>query len=65
MRFVNHGELTAQYVKIVLDKDLINSLPEQGLKDTLLKQREKECIIGVGQHYDFTQLAMSSGGILI
>ena len=25
---------------------------EVEFKDTLLKQREKECIIGVGQHYD-------------
>lgn len=52
VRFVNHGKLTAQHVKIVLDEDFISSLPEQGFKDTLLKQREKECIIGVGQHYD-------------
>ena len=52
VRFVNHGKLTAQHVKIMLDEDFISSLPEQGFKDTLLKQREKECIIGVGQHYD-------------
>lgn len=52
VRFINHGKLTAQHVKIVLDEDFISSLPEQGFKDILLKQREKECIIGVGQHYD-------------
>lgn len=52
VRFVNHGKLTAQHVKIMLDEDFISSLPEQGFKGTLLKQREKECIIGVGQHYD-------------
>lgn len=52
VRFINHGKLTAQHVKIVLDEDFISSLPEQEFKDILLKQREKECIIGVGQHYD-------------
>lgn len=52
VRFINHGKLTAQHVKILLDEGFISSLPEQAFKDTLLKQREKECIIGVGQHYD-------------
>ena len=36
----------------MLDEGFISSLPEQAFKDTLLKQREKECIIGVGQYYD-------------
>ena len=35
VRFVNHGKLTAQHVKIMLDEDFISSLPEQGFKDTL------------------------------
>ena len=52
VRFINHGKLTAQHVKILLDEGFISSLPEQAFKDTLLKQTEKECIIGVGQHYD-------------
>lgn len=52
VRFINHGKLTAQHVKILLDEGFISSLPEQAFKDILLKQREKECIIGVGQHYD-------------
>ena len=52
VRFINHGKLTAQHVKIVLDEDFISSLPEQAFRAILLKQREKECIIGVGQHYD-------------
>ena len=52
VRFINHGKLTAKHVKILLDEGFINSLPEQTFKNILLKQREKECIIGVGQHYD-------------
>ena len=52
VRFINHGKLTAQHVKIVLDEDFISSLPEQEFRTILLKQSEKECIIGVGQHYD-------------
>ena len=52
VRFINHGRLTAQHVKIILEEEFIDSLPEPGFQDTLRKQREKECIIGVGQHYD-------------
>lgn len=52
VRFVNHGKLTAQHVKIELDEDFIDSIPEQGFKDIFRRQKNKECIIGVGQHYD-------------
>lgn len=52
IRFVNHGRQTAQHVKIELDPEFIESLPEEVYKSTLLEQKGKECIIGVGQHYD-------------
>ena len=52
VRFVNHGKLTAQHVKIELDEEFIDSLPDQVIKDVLLKQKNKESIIGVEQHYD-------------
>lgn len=52
VRFINHGKLAAQHVKIELDEEFINSLPDQQIKDILLKQKHKECIIGVEQHYD-------------
>lgn len=52
VRFANHGKLTAQHVKIELDEDFIDSIPEQDLKNELRRQKNKECIIGVGEHYD-------------
>ena len=52
IRLVNHGKRTAQHVQILLDDDFVESLPEQGFKETLRKQRNKQCIIGVDQHYD-------------
>ena len=52
VRFVNHGKMTAQHVKIELDEDFIDSIPEQEFKNILRRQKNKECIIGVGQHYD-------------
>ena len=52
VRFINHGRLTAQHVKIILDEEFIDSLPNPDFQDTLRKQREKARIIGVGQHYD-------------
>lgn len=52
LRFVNHGEKTAQHVKISLDQDFIDSLPEVSFRKELERVKEGECIIGVGQHYD-------------
>ncbi len=52
IRFINHGKMAAQHVKIELDEEFIKSLPNQLIKDVLLMQKNKECIIGVEQHYD-------------
>lgn len=52
IRFVNHGKRTAQRVKIELDEGFIDSLPNIENRNLLLKQKYKECIIGVEQHYD-------------
>ena len=51
-RFVNHGNLAAQHVKINLDQDFIDSLPEKDFITGLNRIKDKECIIGAGQHYD-------------
>ncbi|MBR5996322.1 MAG: hypothetical protein IK026_07105 [Eubacteriaceae bacterium] len=51
-RFVNHGNLTAQRVRINLDQSFIDSLPEDSFRNELERIKGKECIIGVGQHYD-------------
>ena len=52
VRFINHGRYTAQHVKINLSQAFIDSLPEENIRTLLNKQKDKECIIGVGQHYD-------------
>ena len=52
VRFVNHGNKTAQHVKIHLESAFIESLPEQSIRKELERIKERECIIGVGQHYD-------------
>ena len=52
VRFVNHGNKTAQHVKIHLEQEFIDSLSEETFRKELERVKEKECIIGVGQHYD-------------
>ena len=52
VRFVNHGNLTAQRVRISLDQAFIDSVPEESFRNELERIKGKECIIGVGQHYD-------------
>jgi len=52
VRFINHGKYTAQHVKIGLSQAFIDSLPEENFRSLLNKQKDKECLIGVGQHYD-------------
>lgn len=51
-RFTNQGSLTAQRVKIDLDQQFIDSLPEEPMRKELNRIKGKECIIGAGQHYD-------------
>ena len=52
LRFVNYGNKTAQQVKIHLESAFVNSLPEESIRKELERIKGKECIIGVGQHYD-------------
>lgn len=52
VRFINHGRMTAQHVNIQLSQDFIDSLPRAEIREILNKQKDKECIIGVGQHHD-------------
>lgn len=52
VRFINNGRITAQNVNVRLDQKFIDSLPEQSFKDLVAKQKDKTCVIGVGQHYD-------------
>lgn len=52
LRFVNHGKKTAQHVEIQIDPAFIDSLHERNFAELLRQQTGKECIIGVGQHYD-------------
>ena len=44
--------MTAQHVKIYFGQEFIDSLPEKSFRNELEKQKGRECIIGVGQHYD-------------
>ena len=52
LRFINHGKQTAQHVIIQLDNSFIDSLTESNFTRMLRDQIGKECVIGVGQHYD-------------
>lgn len=52
VRFVNRGEKTAQHVKINIAQSFIDNLTEEAFQKELIRLKGKECIIGVGQHYD-------------
>ena len=52
IRFINNGRVTAENVRINLAQEFIDSLTEPEYKSFLEKQKDKKCIIGVGQHYD-------------
>ena len=54
IRFSNHGRRTAQRVRIDLDQEFIDCLSESKFASILEGQKNKECIIGVDQHYDLT-----------
>jgi len=52
LRFSNHGKRNATRAIIQLSQEFIDSLPEQKFKDLLELQKERECVIGIGKHYD-------------
>lgn len=52
LRFVNHGKQTAQRFRVDFNHEFTESLPEPSFRRNIEKQKGKECIIGVGQHYD-------------
>ena len=52
VRFVNRGGSTAQHVKINVAQSFIDSLLEETFHEALESLQGKECIIGIGQHYD-------------
>lgn len=52
LRFVNHGKSTANNVRIQIDQAFIESISEHNFAEMLRSVNGKECIIGVGQHYD-------------
>lgn len=52
LRFSNHGKRVANHVRIELDQAFLDSVTEPSFKKSLDKTKGKECIIGIGQHYD-------------
>ena len=51
LRFINNGNVVAKNVSIKLSSDFIESL-EISMKEMLIKQEGKKCIIGEHQSYD-------------
>lgn len=52
LRFTNHGRRIANHVSIQLEQGFLDSIIEPTFKSLLEKQKGRECIIGIGQHYD-------------
>lgn len=52
LRFSNHGKRLANHVRIQLDQSFLDSLNEPSFRTRLEQSKDKECIIGIGQHYD-------------
>jgi hypothetical protein len=52
LRFINCGKFTAKDVKIMFDKNFIDSLPESNYAELLRTGEKKTRIIGTGCHYD-------------
>lgn len=52
LRFVNSGKAIAQHVRIDFHSDFVDSIEERSFQETIKGMAGKECIIGIGQHYD-------------
>ena len=65
LRFVNHGEKTAQHVKIFLDPECFQNFVDEAFLKDLQSLHTKECIIGAGQHYDLFLGRIKKKGTLV
>jgi len=52
LRVTNHGKRIATHVSIMLSDDFVGSLTESSFQKRLEQQKNRECIIGIGKHYD-------------
>lgn len=52
IRFSNHGKQPAYHVLIDLQQSFIDCIKEEKIRSILERQKGRECIINVGQHYD-------------
>lgn len=52
IRLINHGKKIANNVLIDLDQSFIDSITEQTFKSLLEKEKDRKCIIGIGQSVD-------------
>ena len=52
LRFTNHGKRVAKRVKIVLNKEFIDSLNNSSYTERLSKISNNECVLGVNQSID-------------
>lgn len=52
LRFTNHGKRVATNVQLQLDKDFIDSLMDQSIKDQLHNLDGREFTLGIEQSYD-------------
>ena len=51
LRFTNHGKKIAEHVSFTFDQQFVEGLDEP-FKGQIENQNGKECVIGIGQHYD-------------
>ena len=52
LRFTNHGKRVANHVRISFGNSFLESMVGAEFHTQLVEQSSKECIIGIGQHYD-------------
>ena len=52
LRYTNHGTQAANHVRIELEQSFIDSIQEEKARELLEKQKGREFIIGVSEHYD-------------
>lgn len=52
LRLRNEGSQTAFKAEIKLEESFLNSLPEEQLKEYMIRETEKTRTVGVGQKYD-------------
>lgn len=52
LRFTNNGKRVAKHIRVNFKQEFIDSLHNDNFKNGIIRSKDKECLLGIGQSFD-------------